>query len=146
MANPGEKHFEALMQLFHYAIEHGHTGLIYKTWVGKYKVTVMHDDNIDHAANVEACSGITLFPSYNNGKLFGGYKFGTSPGRHQHSAYDDLAVDDTVSGIDGGDWKLVRSLSQTHGSWHPASDRLHGEDVYHIDKDTWSKQFNHFQA
>ena len=43
MANPGEKHFEALMQLFHYAIEHGHTGLIYKAWVGKYKLTVMHD-------------------------------------------------------------------------------------------------------
>ena len=43
MANPGEKHFDALMQLFHYAIEHGHTGPIYKAWVGKYKLTVMHD-------------------------------------------------------------------------------------------------------
>ena len=62
MANPGEKHFDALMQLFHYAIEHGHTGLIYKAWVSKYKLTVMHDADFNGELDKRlSTSGVLIF-------------------------------------------------------------------------------------
>ena len=35
-----------------------------------------------------------------------------------------------LENIDGGGWQLVRHVSQTHGSQHPANDNLYGSAVY----------------
>ena len=46
-----------------------------------------------------------------------------------------------VSGIEGGGWKCVRSVSALW-VWHPSTDRLVGIDEYFIDDDTWSISFH----
>jgi len=67
----------------------------------------------------------------------------------EKSSKDDASPDD----IDGGDWKAVRCVSSTEGTWHPATDNLYGLEEYGEDSrgylfsdyktdETWSRQWD----
>ena len=46
------------------------------------------------------------------------------------SSSSSSSVVSSLDDIDGGDWTVVRCVSSSEGTWHPATDKLAGTDVY----------------